>query len=284
MKFTAALAGLSLLGALGSAPSEEMILVSGGKFWMGKNETRDASPRHRVLLSSFWIDATEITNAEFEIFVRETGYQTDAEREPAIGSFRFIEGEWRMVERTSWRSENLPEKKLHPVVHVSWNDAQAYCHWKGKRLPTEAEWEFAASERGLYLSNVPKNIWQGNFPHQNTVNDGYARTAPVRSFPANGLGVYDLAGNVWEWCADWYHADYYGESPTDNPQGPEKSYDPSDPQTPQRAQRGGSYLCGDHCVGYLPWTRGKAAPGNSYEHVGFRCVREVGRTEANSKR
>jgi formylglycine-generating enzyme len=178
------------------------------------------------------------------------------------------------------------------VVHVSWDDAVAYCQWAGKRLPTEAEWEFAArgglEEKPFIWGDEPPsdshpqaNIWQGHFPNLNTRADGYVLTAPVKSYKPNGYGLYDMAGNVWEWCSDWYRLDAYllVEAPLVdgvllNPQGPTKSFDPGEPLAPKRVHRGGSFLCSDsYCSSYRPSARRGTTPDSSMSHLGFRCVK-----------
>lgn len=306
-------ADLAMTGAR-SILTEGMVWIPGGQFVMGHREYHDAQPLHLVHVDGFWIDRTEVTNAQFARFVRATRYITVAERNPeakdipgappeslVAGSIVFSPpaGEvsldrplswWKYLPRANWRQPEGPGSSIqgrenHPVVHVCWFDAVAYARWAGKRLPTEAEWEFAARgglEQKKYVWGnelLPEgrwqaNIWQGKFPHQNTRLDGYERTAPVGSFPANGYGLYDMAGNVWEWCADLYHVDYYAESPVRNPTGPETSYDPLEPNIAKRVQRGGSFMCSDlYCVRYQPGTRGKGAMDSGAVHIGFRCVR-----------
>jgi formylglycine-generating enzyme required for sulfatase activity len=200
---------------------------------------------------------------------------------------------WAWTPGADWRHPEGPGsgiegKENHPVVHVSWDDAVAYAKWAGKRLPTEAEWECAA-RGGLdgkpYVwgderptgSHLFANTWQGEFPHENTADDGFARTAPVKSFAPNGYGLYDMAGNVWEWCADWYQRDLYrqraGPGVVMNPTGPSRPFDPARPFTPQRVQRGGSFLCNDsYCSRYRPSARHGGSPDTGMSHLGFRCV------------
>jgi sulfatase modifying factor 1 len=300
-----------------------MVWIPGGEFWMGCDDptTPDARPFHRVRVSAFWMDKTEVTNQQFARFVRATGYVTVAERKPdprdfpgappenlVPGSLVFTPPEgavplqnayvwWRYVPGASWRHPEGPASDLHgrekhPVVQIAWKDAAAYARWAGKRLPTEAEWEIAARgglEGKRYCwgdarrpgGKWPANLWQGHFPDQNRVEDGFRGTAPVASFPPNGYGLYDMAGNVWEWCADWYRPDSYallaaGGKVVWNPQGPKESLDPREPGIPKRVQRGGSFLCCDHyCSRYLPGSRGKGAVDSGASHLGFRCVRST---------
>jgi len=313
----------------GPPPDENMVWIPGGTFWMGAEEPMfpDAKPVHKVTLDGFWMDKTEVTNAQFQEFVDATGYVTVAERTPTYeeiiaqlpagvpkpsrkeieamlvpGSIVFSPpGQpvsldnhfqwWSWVEGASWKHPEGPGSSIedrmdHPVVHVCWEDAKAYADWAGKRLPTEAEWEYAARgglDRKTYAwgnelrpdGQWRTNIWQGRFPVENTEGDGFVRTAPVASFPPNAYGLHDIAGNVWEWCADWYRPDYYKNSPAKNPKGPTNSHDPLEPGVPKRVQRGGSFLCSDqYCVRYRVGTRGKGAVDSGQSHVGFRCVKD----------
>jgi sulfatase modifying factor 1 len=311
----------------GAVP-EGMVWVPGGQFWMGayKGDEEiffDAVPRHLVYVDGFWMDRTEVTNAQFDKFVGATGYVTKAERPPLLADImaqvppgtppppkeKLVPGSlvftppaqevsldefwnwWQDVPGANWRHPEGPGSDIHdrmdhPVVHVCWEDAVAYCNWAGKRLPTEAEWEFAARggldrQRYVWGDNLladdrwQANIWQGSFPNDNSGQDGFLTTAPVASFPANGWGLHDMSGNVWEWCADWYRADYYSHSPRRNPPGPDDSLDPREPLIPKRVQRGGSFLCCDeYCVRYRPGARHHGAVDNGASHTGFRCVKD----------
>jgi formylglycine-generating enzyme required for sulfatase activity len=295
-----------------------MVWIPGGSFWMGSDDSQmpDARPVHRVRVDGFWMGRTEVTNAQFARFVAATGYRTVAERPPdpkdfpgapaeslVPGSILFDppEGDvplddayrwWRYVPGADWRHPEGPGSSIegkddHPVVHVCYEDAAAYAQWAGERLPTEAEWEFAARgglDRQTYVwgdelnpgGRWLVNNWQGRFPGENTAEDGFPGIAPVGSFPPNGYGLLDMAGNVWEWCADWYRPEYYAYSPEDNPPGPESSYDPQEPGVAKRVQRGGSFLCSDlYCRRYLPAARGKGAVDSGASHIGFRCVKSA---------
>jgi formylglycine-generating enzyme required for sulfatase activity len=262
------------------------------------------------------MDKTEVTNAQFAKFVDAAKYVTIAERPldphdfPGVPADKLKPGSivfsppdkpvsldnpltwWKFIPGANWRHPEGPQADLvgrenHPVVHISWHDAVAYCEWAGKRLPTEAEWEFAArggleGKRFVWGDQLKPNgkwmanIWQGRFPVENTADDGYKGTAPAASFPPNGYGLYDMAGNVWEWCSDWYRPDYYRDAPLRNPKGPTSSYDPNEPDTPKRSQRGGSFLCSDqYCVRYQPGLRGKGEPKSAQSHCGFRCAKSA---------
>ncbi len=306
-----------------------MVWIPGGDFTMGTDSELgwpDEKPAHRVRVNAFWMDEHEVTNAQFREFVDATGYVTTAEKPPDLdeimrqlppgtqpppnanlvpGSLVFVPTEgpvplndpsrwWKWTPGACWKhpdgpDSNIDDKNDYPVVQVSWDDAIAYAKWAGKRLPTEAEWEFAA-RGGLdgqpYVwgdekpsdTAIHANIWQGEFPWKNTAQDGYERAAPVKSYKPNGYGLYDMAGNVWEWCADRYRADYYkqfaGGGSIDNPQGPNTSFDPRNPRAESRAQRGGSFLCNDsYCSRYRPSARHGCSPDTGMSHVGFRCVK-----------
>lgn len=290
------------------APSPPgMLWIPGGEFAMGSTAPgamEDERPVHRVRVTGFWMDATEVTNAQFRAFVEATGYVTTAEKPPDFGgepgSMVFsVNGDsgpmdwWAWQPGADWRHPEGPGSDLsgredHPVVHVSWFDAAAYAQWAGKRLPTEAEWEYAARgglEGNEYVWGPEKNpggrrmanIWQGNFPTENTIADGFVATSPVRSFPENGYGLFDMSGNVWEWCQNWYCSDDYareaaGGSSVD-PVGAEAGHDVDEPDVPKRVIRGGSFLCSDvYCIGYRPSARMKSTPDTSLVHTGFRCV------------
>jgi formylglycine-generating enzyme len=291
-----------------------MVRVEGGAFRMGGADP-DAfaddgeGPVRTVRLSPYLIDATAVTNRRFAAFVKDTAYVTEAERFGWSFVFHLFVGPaqrrhvidgtvpqapwWLAVQGASWRApeglgSSVAQRPQHPVVHVSWGDASAYARWAGKRLPTEAEWEMAA-RGGLDQARFPWgdelvprrrwlcNIWQGRFPTENTGDDGHLGTSAVKSYPPNGLGLYEVAGNVWEWCADWYQRDLYrrraGRGVVDNPAGPERSDDPSQPFMPLRVQRGGSFLCSDgYCTRYRPSARHGGSPDTGTSHVGFRCV------------
>jgi formylglycine-generating enzyme len=265
---------------------DRMVLVPDGRFLMGNELSRSAAehPQHEVRVDSFWLDAHEVTVAEFAEFVAATGYISTAQRKGRAWVFEPARKKWALTSGADWQhplgphSSNVGRERL-PVVQVSWQDASAYAAWAGKRLPTEAEWEYAA-RGGLYDADFPwgreekpdedyqANYWQGWFPDQDLGRDGFRSLAPVRSYPANRFGLYDMAGNVWEWCADWYSADYYQLTPPVNPTGPK--------QGSRRVQRGGSWLCAENAsAGLRVWTRSSAAPDACHNHVGFRCARDL---------
>lgn len=316
-------------GEPADAVPEGMVWIPGGEFSMGSADPRagghchepmsDARPIHRVAISGFFMDRTEVTNAEFTRFVEATHYVTVAERVPSadempgVPAAQRVAGSsvftptpapvpldqslrwWRYVANASWKQPEGPGSSLdgrseHPVVHVAYEDAVAYARWAGKELPTEAEWEFAArggragklypwgdelAPDGRYVAN----IYQGEFPVKDLALDGFAGAAPVGAYPPNDFGLYDMAGNVWEWVFDHYRPDTYARAGTGverDPRGPDDSYDPNEPRTPKRVQRGGSFLCtSDYCTRYMVGTRGKAEPRSATNHVGFRCVKRV---------
>ncbi len=299
-----------------------MVWVPGGRFWMGCNDCGmpDAQPEHLVALPGFWMDATPVTNTQFARFVRETGYVTVAERPldpkefPGVPADKLVAGAavfvrpsmdvpldnplrwWQYVPGASWRHPEGPgsttkDRADHPVVQIAWEDANAYLKWAGRRLPTEAEYEFAARgglDRQRYAwgnelkpnGRWPANIWQGRFPMEDAKQDGFGRTSPVKAFDPNGFGLYDVGGNVWQWCADWYRPDSYravASAPVTNPTGPETSFDPDEPGAAKRVVRGGSFLCSDqYCTRYLVGSRGKAEVSSGLSNLGFRGVRSAG--------
>jgi sulfatase modifying factor 1 len=316
-----------------SPAPEGMVWIPGGEFSMGSEgkcdgksccspaTVADALPIHRVDVDGFWMDATDVTNAEFTKFVQATGYVTISERAPTKEEFptapleNLVAGSvvftptstpvslddhfqwWSYVKGADWRHPEGPQsdikgKENYPVVQIAYPDAVAYAKWAGKRLPTEAEWEFAA--RGGFSGKLytwgdefkpggkfMANTYQGVFPVKDTGEDGFAGISPVGAFPANGYGLYDMAGNVWQWCSDWYRSDYFkqlaeGGKVAHNPQGPEMSFDPAEPKEKKRVQKGGSYLCTDqYCTRYMVGTRGKGEVNTGTNHLGFRCVRTV---------
>ncbi len=312
------------------APQEGMIWIPGGEFTMGSDNgdsKPDEKPPHRVKVDGFWMDITPITNRQFKEFVEATGYVTTAEKAPTLEeimsqvpqgtpepapellvpaslvfqptkgpvSLRSNRAWWTWKPGANWKhplgpESNLEGKEDHPVVQVTWYDANAYAKWAGKRLPAEAEWEFAAlggRDRVLYVwgndefseENPQANIWQGQFPYKCVKKDGDYGTTPVKTFASNPYGLYDMSGNVWQWCSDLYHVFYYrDENKKDisiNPTGPTSSFDPEEPHAIKRVHRGGSFLChSSYCKGYRIAARMKTCPDTSLNHLGFRCVKD----------
>lgn len=308
----------------------KMVEIPGGDFEMGANSDqadKDEYPKHKVRIDGFLMDVTEVTNGQFAEFVKATGYVTTAEKDidwnemkeqlppgtpepdPELlkaGSLVFSPTDgpvplnnpgywWSWTKGANWRMPEGPGSSIEgkenwPVVHVSWEDAHAYAQWAGKRLPTEAEWEWAAmggKDNVVYPwgnelnenNAVYANYWQGSFPFENTEDDGYYTSAPVGHFAPNGYGLYDMSGNVWEWCSDLYHFQSY-EMQNDrevayDPKGPKESLDPDEPLIEKRVLRGGSFLCNDsYCSGYRVSRRMKGDEKSSYNHTGFRCVKD----------
>ena len=288
---------------------------------VGMQATEDSRPIHRVRVNGFWMDRTEVTNRQFAEFANATGYVTVAERRPRAEDFpgappeNLVAGSvvftppdhavpldthfrwWSYVPGANWRhplgpGSGLDGRDAFPVVHVAYEDAEAYAKWAGKRLPTEAEWEFAA-RGGLAGQVYPwgnaflvdgkfmANTHQGRFPGEDTQADAHGGIARAASYPANGYGLFDVAGNVWEWTSDWYRPDYYAElaraGVARDPRGPDTSYDPSEPGVPKRVHRGGSFLCTEqYCSRYMIGTRGKGEPSTGTNHLGIRLVRDAG--------
>jgi formylglycine-generating enzyme required for sulfatase activity len=310
-------------------PPEGMVWIPGGEFSMGATDppdmdevgmkaTTDARPIHRVYVDGFFMDKMDVTNAQFSKFVEATGYVTVAERTPRAEDFpgappeNLVAGAvvfsppghpvpldnhlqwWSYVKGANWRHPTGPQSDIRgkgdfPVVQIAYEDAEAYAKWAGKRLPTEAEWEFAA--RGGLTGKPfvwgdefhPDGKWmanthQGHFPDTDTGDDGFVGASPVGHYVPNGYGLYDMAGNVWQWTTDWYRPDYYKElaaigAVSRNPQGPAAPFDPAEPNEPKKVQRGGSYLCTDqYCSRYIVGTRGKGEISTGTNHLGFRCV------------
>ena len=322
-----------------------MVWVPGGEFLMGSDHKlaqRNERPAHEVRVHGFWLDETHVTNAQFAAFVKATGYVTTAERQPdwetikvqvqpgtpkppdsalVPGAMVFVGTDrpvllddytrwWAYVPGADWRHPQGPGSSIegkddHPVVQVSYEDALAYAKWAGKRLPTEAEWEFAARgglEQATYAwgdefapqGRLMANVWEGKqvrFPVVSPKAGGAVGTSSVRTFPANGYGLYEMTGNAWQWVADWYDADYFtkeaklGKVIVD-PQGPAASYDPDDRgvpvNAPKRVTRGGSFLCNvDYCLSYRPSARRGTDPYNAMSHIGFRLVMDATDWEKN---
>lgn len=301
----------------------DMVLIPAGQFVMGNEGAySDELPLHKVLVNAFYMDEHEVTNAQFSNFVKATGYVTKAEKDGSCWAYFHGETYWQFAVGTDWQHPQGPNSTIndkldHPVVCVTWEDVAAYAKWAGKRLPTEAEWEYAAragshghfiaitngnnNDHSSHTGNtqmlamtdrspsskshtdgthhlasaennheiaIKANVWQGHWPENNQLNDGFYYTAPVASFDANKMGVHDMLGNVWEWTADWYDSTYYAFSPTNNPQGPENGKN--------RVARGGSWFCSpNYCGAYSTHYRGASPTDHAFNNVGFRCAKDV---------
>jgi formylglycine-generating enzyme len=310
-----------------------MVWIPGGEFSMGAQDppdmnpvamqaAADSRPIHRVYVDGFFMDKTDVTNAQFAEFVKATGYVTIAEKTPTAEEFPGAPPEnlvaggvvftppnqpvplnnhfqwWSYVKGANWRHPSGPTSSIkgkdnYPVVHVAYPDAEAYAKWAHKRLPTEAEWEFAArgglagkpyvwGEKFRPDGKWMANTFQGHFPDKNTATDGFAGVAPVAQFAPNGYGLYDMAGNVWQWTTDWYRPDYYSQlaqagGVARNPKGPDSPFDPAEPNDKKKVHRGGSFLCTDqYCSRYMVGTRGKGEITTGTNHLGFRCISDAG--------
>ncbi|QTE36890.1 formylglycine-generating enzyme family protein [Mucilaginibacter gossypii] len=322
---------VNLNGTSANKADQDMAWIPGGTFSMdgvnprgmtdgGMEAMDDARPVHQVFVDGFYMDKTEVTNNQFAKFVKATGYITVAEQKPTEAEFPGVPAEklvagsvvftpphqkvqlddishwWSYQNGADWKhplgpGSDLIGKEDYPVVQVAWEDAAAYAKWAGKRLPTEAEWEFAArggkagelypwgnqlKQNGRWMANT----FQGSFPDHDNAEDGETGLGPVKKYPANAYGLYDMAGNAWEWCADWYRNDYYNSFNPNmvarNPKGPSDSSDPQEPGQKKKVQRGGSFLCTDqYCTRYMVGSRGKGEYRSATNHVGFRCVKDV---------
>ncbi len=284
--------------------ADGMVLLSGGEFLMGTDDdigypSDGEGPVRPVFVDPFYIDSSGVSNQQFEQFVSATNYKTEAELfgwsfvfhllvppkvTPTVNQAVAEVPWWWQVKGAYWRrpegpGTNLKKRWDHPVVHISWKDATAYCKWSGKRLLTEAEWEYAArggleQKRYVWGDELTPggkhmcNIWQGNFPDDNLAEDGYAGTSPSMSYAPNGFGIYDVAGNVWEWTADWFSPNFHVDGPLKSPKGP--------PSGGSRVIRGGSYLCHEsYCNRYRVAARSANTPDSSTGNMGFRCAMDV---------
>ena len=279
--------------AKNSGLPEGMVLIPGGTYLMGSTTGMPhETPVHEIVVDPFYLDIHEVTNDEFAAFVEATGFVSEAEEwgwslgfVPDAETTESVPGAewWVKVDKADWRHPLGPDTSIegkgnYPVVQVSWNDAVAYCKWAGKRLPTEAEWEFAArggrSDTIFPWGNklevdgrMMANTWNGIFPQADSGADGYASVSPVETYPANGYGLYDVGGNVWEWCEDWFQGDYYHRSPRENPRGPAQGI--------EKVLRGGSWLCEpNYCHGYRVSHRNHSGIDTGLNHVGFRCAQD----------